>query len=185
MSLCRTTGQLLTRCMTSSTTWCGLPNTERRCCTDRWQKGFVIFCERYVRQKMWRLSKARSRKIMSISSSPCLPSSLSPSSCSLSKARPPISSFQSTKNSRDNSGAVIYGGGDISLLPRAMSPMKLSWNISPRRTSKRMTVISKLPHNGEAALADSGYQHIGSFKPTGFSRWWFSFLLSSGTPSCF
>lgn len=37
-----------------------------------------------------------------------------------------------------------------------------------------MTVISKLPHNGEAALADSGYQHIGSFKPTGFSRWWFS-----------
>jgi len=35
-------------------------------------------------------------------------------------------------------------------------------------------VTSILPHKEEAALADSNPPSIGSFKPTGFSRWWFS-----------
>ena len=37
-------------------------------------------------------------------------------------------------------------------------------------------VILILPHKGEAALADSRIQYVGSFEPTGFSRWWFSSL---------
>jgi hypothetical protein len=39
-----------------------------------------------------------------------------------------------------------------------------------------MMVISILPHKAEAALADSSIQHIGFFEPTGFSRWWFSYI---------
>ena len=39
MRRCRTTGQLLIRCMTSSTTWSGLQNTERKCSMDRWRSG--------------------------------------------------------------------------------------------------------------------------------------------------
>ena len=38
-----------------------------------------------------------------------------------------------------------------------------------------MMAISTLLHKGEAASADSSYQLIGFFEPTGFSRWWVSF----------
>src|SRR5208283_4050904 len=34
----------------------------------------------------------------------------------------------------------------------------------------------RLPCIGEAASADSSYQPIGSFEPTGFSRWWVSLV---------
>ena len=43
-------------------------------------------------------------------------------------------------------------------------------------------VTSKLPHKGELALADSSSACIGSFKPTGFSRWWFSVSFGEKTP---
>jgi hypothetical protein len=46
--------------------------------------------------------------------------------------------------------------------------MRSSWSISKPRTLRRTMAISILPHNEEAALADSSYPHIGSFEPTGF-----------------
>ena len=73
-----------------------------------------------------------------------------------------------------SSGVATYGAGDTLRPHRATSPMKSSWNTLPPRTLKKRMVISTLPHNGEAALADSRSPYIGSFEPTGFSRWWFS-----------
>ncbi len=86
---------------------------------------------------------------------------------------PLTSSLPNTRSFHDSSGADTYGAGDILSHHQATSLMRLSWNTSPLRTSRKMMAISTSPHNGEAALADSSYQPIGSFEPTGFSRWWF------------
>ena len=172
--MCRTTGQHPTPCMTSNTTWCGSPNTEKRFCTDRLRRDCETLYERYAKQKMLKSSKVLSPRTTSISLYRCLPIFLSPNSCNRSKERHPTSSSPNIKTSQNTSGVATYGGGDTSQLPPATLPMKLLWSIVPHRKFKRTMVTSILPHKEEAASADSSLPPIGSFKPTSFSWWWFS-----------
>jgi putative transposase len=57
--------------------------------------------------------------------------------------------------SRQFWGRHIWGRGYFAVSSGNV-PMKLSWNTLPPRILKIRMAISTLPHNGEAALADSG-----------------------------
>jgi hypothetical protein len=119
--------------------------------------------------------KVLSPKTTSIFLYRCLPIFLSPSSCNRSKEKLPTSFSPNTKTSQSTSGVATYGGGDTSQLPPATLPMKSLWSIVPHRKFKRTMVTSILPHKEEAASADSNLPPVGSFKPTSFSWWWFSY----------